>query len=210
MAKKKRLQSKARRKVTKKTANQSQIPMWGWFTGGGVLLVLVVAGLFYLGVQEPPAAKSDIEGLVILPDPGAGHEEGDIHYDHDVPAGGSHSSVWQNCGIYDQPVAEENIIHSMEHGAVWLAYQPEMPVDQVEKLREVVRRERSRQAEPLIVMAPVPNLDSPIVATAWRVQLNLDDAADERLVQFVNRYQKGPFTPEPGANCVGGIGEPIS
>jgi len=55
----------------------------------------------------------------------------------------------------------------------------------------------------------MPNLDSPIVATAWRVQLNLDDAADERLVQFVNKYQKGPFTPEPGANCVGGIGEPI-
>ena len=52
-------------------------------------------------------------------------------------------------------------------------------------------------------------MEAPIVVTAWQVQLPLDDAADVRLPQFLNRYQNGPFTPEPDAPCSGGMGEPL-
>jgi hypothetical protein len=64
--------------------------------------------------------------------------------------------------------------------------------------------------EPLILLTPKPELETPIVASAWRVRLELDDASDERLVEFVQQYQQGPFTPEPGAACTGGIGQPLS
>lgn len=210
MAKKKTLRSGFKRKTTKAPQQRPKIPSWIWLAGGGAGVVLLVVGLFYLGYQGQAIANSGIEGLVILPDPGAGHQEGDIHADDEVPAGGLHSAQWQNCGIYDEPVREENVVHSMEHGAVWIAYQPDLPADQVELLRGLVRQERSRQREPLIVLAPKPSLDVPVVATAWRVQLELEDAADERLVEFLKRYQRGPFTPEPGATCAGGIGEPLS
>jgi hypothetical protein len=188
---------------------KSGSPMWVWLAGGGVLAVLLVAGLFYLGNMQPPALTSDIEGVVILPDMGAGHQEGDIHDEDEVPAGGVHNSAWQNCGIYPEPVREENVVHSLEHGAVWIAYQPDLPEAEVETLRQLVRRERSRQGEPLIVLAPKPELETPIVATAWRVQLKLDSANDDRLAAFVDEYQRGPLTPEPQANCVNGIGEPL-
>ena len=102
------------------------------------------------------------------------------------------------------------MVHSLEHGAVWIAYQPDLPEDQVETLRQLVRSERSRQRVPLIVLAPKPELESPIVATAWRVQLELDNANDTCLAAFVDEYQRGPLTPEPQANCVNGIGEPLS
>ena len=210
MTKKKRSQPQFKRKATKASQKQARIPVWVWFAGGGVIVILLVAGLFYLGIQGPAIANSGIEGLVILPDQGAGHQEGDIHADDEVPAGGLHSAQWQNCGIYDEPVREENVVHSMEHGAVWIAYQPDLAADQVEILRDLVRQERSRQREPLIVLAPKAGLDVPLIATAWRVQLELEDASDERLVAFVRRYQRGPFTPEPGATCAGGIGEPLS
>lgn len=210
MAKKKRSQPRFKRKVAKESRKQAKIPMWVWVTGGVVIVILLVAGLFYLGAQGPAIANSGIEGLVILPDPGAGHQEGDVHADDTVPAGGLHSAQWQNCGIYDEPVREENVVHSMEHGAVWIAYQPDLPADQVEILRNLVRQERSHQREPLIVLAPKSGLDVPLIATAWRVQLELEEASDERLVEFVRRYQRGPFTPEPGAACTGGIGEPLS
>jgi hypothetical protein len=210
MAKKKTSRPGFKRKTTKASHKQSKIPLWVWLAGGGVIVVLLVVGLVYLGYQGQAIANSDIEGLAILPDSGRGHEEGDIHDDDEVPASGAHSAAWQNCGIYDEPIREENVVHSMEHGAVWIAYRPDLAADQVEVLRNLVRQERSRQREPLIVLAPKSGLEMPIVATAWRVQLELADASDERLVEFVGRYQRGPYTPERGASCTGGVGEPLS
>jgi hypothetical protein len=52
-------------------------------------------------------------------------------------------------------------------------------------------------------------MEAPVVATAWRVQLQLDNASDERLAQFLDIYQNGPYAPEPGAPCTEGVGEPL-
>lgn len=197
------------RKPGKQPPPQPKIPLWGWAALTGVLAVLIVGGLFYLGNQDPTTASNNIAGVEFFPEPGAGHQEGDIAYADDAPVGGIHNPAWQNCGIYDEPVRVENVIHSLEHGAVWIAYR-NLPADQVEILRELVREQRRTRREPLIILAPKPDLKDPIVATAWRVQLRLDNATDERLARFVSRYQRGPFTPEPGANCTGGIGEPLS
>lgn len=212
MAKQKKRTSvvSSRKRPRPVAAEKSSLPLWVWLCGVGVLAALLVGGLFFLGNMQPPALASDIDGVVILPDMGAGHQEGDLHDEDEVPAGGAHNSAWQNCGIYAEPIREENVVHSLEHGAVWLAYRPDLPEAEVETLRELVRSERSRQREPLIVLAPKPELESPIVATAWRVQLELDSAGDERLAAFVDEYQRGPLTPEPQANCVNGVGEPLS
>jgi len=193
-----------RRIKSRKYEQQQKIPTWWWLAGGGTLLVLLVAGLFYLGYQGQAIANSGIEGLEIFPDPGRGHQEGDIEYNRVAPVGGLHNPNWINCGIYTEPVRRENVIHSMEHGAVWLAYQPDLPANQVDTLRNIVRQEQSRRGEPLVVLAPQPGLNAPIVATAWRVQLELEDANDERLQAFLDRYQRGPFTPEVGASCAFG------
>jgi hypothetical protein len=167
--------------------------------------------LLYLGYNNPAAGDGDISGLVISPDPGRDHVDGKITYTLDVPPGGPHNPTWLNCGIYDRPVQTEHAVHSLEHGAVWLAYQPELPAAQVDSLRALVRDEQRRLGERLIILSPKADLADPIVATAWRAQLRLAAPADERLVQFVRRFQKGPYTPEPGADCTfGGIGEPLS
>ncbi len=211
MTKKQRSYPYGKRKLIKKEASSStKPPTWVWIVTGGVLATLLVLGLFYLGNYSTTSAQADIDGLQLLPDPGRGHINGEITYGQSVPAGGPHNPVWQNCGIYDEPVREENVVHSMEHGAVWLAYQPDLPAEQIELLRDSVRQARRFLQQPFIVLSPQPELDVPIVATAWRVQLELDDAADERLTQFLGQYQIGPFTPERGATCDGGIGEPLS
>lgn len=162
--------------------------------------------------QEPAGLDDGIDGTILFPKLSLDHEEGDIEYPQSVPPGGKHSAAWQNCGIYDEPISLEPVVHSLEHGAVWIAYEPDLPADQVEILRALVRQTQQTRDEPLVLLAPQPAqapMDAPIVATAWRVQLQLDEAADERLVQFLDRYQNGPFAPEPGAPCSGGVGEPI-
>jgi hypothetical protein len=86
---------------------------------------------------------------------------------------------------------------------MWLTYQPELAAQEVKVLRDAVR------GEGFALMSPYPGLRSPVVLTAWETQLELDSVDDDRIAEFVDRYQQGPTTPEPGAPCSGGIGTPI-
>ncbi len=194
-----------RRKSTrsKKQLEQSK-SRWRWVAVGGIVIAGLI-GLGYLLYQDlrGPAPIEPIEDLVEHE-----HQERD-HVDEEIaagdlpPVGGSHSPVWQNCGIYDEPVSIENATHSLEHGAMWLAYQPDLPEEDVESLRDLLR------GEEFVIMSPYPGLKSPVVLTAWEVQLELDSVDDERLEEFVDRYQQGPTTPERGASCQDGVGTPI-
>jgi hypothetical protein len=160
-------------------------------------------------VPEGQIEDTEIEGVIFFPEQSRDHEDGEIEYGHDAPPGGAHSDEWQNCGIYDGPLAEEPVVHSLEHGAVWVAYRPDLSAEQVAVLREIVRGELQAGLEPLVLLSPKPELEAPIVATAWQVQLKLDEAADPRLPLFLKKYQNGPYTPEPGAPCSNGIGQPL-
>lgn len=130
------------------------------------------------------------------------HVAGDVNYPQTPPTGGEHRATWQNCGIYNDPVVEELAVHSMEHGAVWITYQPDLPADQVERLKGLVR------GKSYTLLSPYPNLPAPVVASAWGVQLTVESADDARLDQFVAKYRNGSQTPEKGAACIGGQGTP--
>ncbi|MGQ0826220.1 MAG: DUF3105 domain-containing protein [Actinomycetota bacterium] len=130
------------------------------------------------------------------------HLEGDLDYDQTPPVGGAHNPVWQNCGVYDEPVLDENAVHSMEHGAVWIAYAEDLPADEVATLTATGR------SSTFVLVTPYPGLEDPIVLGAWGYQLRVDDADDPRVQEFVDTFANGPQTPEPGAPCLDGIGDP--
>ena len=92
----------------------------------------------------------------------------------------------------------------MEHGAVWIAYNPQMTDVEVDELQQAVR------GESYTLLSPYPDLKSPIVLTAWGIQLELESADDDRIATFIDSYQQGPQTPEQGASCVNGTGSPVS
>ena len=118
------------------------------------------------------------------------------------PVGGAHDPVWQNCGIYSEPVGTFHAVHSLEHGAVWVTYRPDLAGEQVAELEALL------EGRDYTILSPFPDLAAPIVLTAWGVQLELDDADDERIPVFLAKYVLGPQTPEPGAACTGGLGIP--
>jgi Protein of unknown function (DUF3105) len=134
--------------------------------------------------------------------PAGQHTEGNVNYAQTPPAGGAHNPVWQNCGFYDEPVRDENAVHSLEHGAVWITYLPSVPQDEVERLKDL------SDSNGYVLVSPYPGQDSPIVATAWGKQLKLDSAEDPNLERFINAYSEGSQTPEPVAPCNRGVGRP--
>lgn len=209
---KKRQQIKRRKRIQAiKAKEQKRIPTVGWYAIGGVVAIAIISGLFWLdgqGLSHSSNLVQGIEGIEIFPDPGRGHQNGEISYAMPIPPGGPHAPIWQNCGIYDEPIRTENALHSMEHGAVWIAYQPDLRAEEVEALKDLVRSER-RRLRTFYLLAPNEDAPAPIVATAWRAQLEVESASDDGLLAFMRRFHVGPLTPEPGATCSGGIGDPM-
>ena len=184
-------------------------------SGGGsrraYIIVGLIAAVFLAGfaalviVDARQKAASGPPGGVQTYDvgPGGEHTEGAVDYAQSPPVGGEHNSIWQNCGFYEEPIRSETAVHSLEHGAVWITYSPDLPQDEVERLRDLA------QSNDYVLVSPYPDLDSPVVASAWGKQLNLESAEDPDLERFIGAYSQGPQTPEPGAACTGGIGNPV-
>lgn len=169
----------------------------------GAVIFLFVAGFIALAVldarqKSAGGAPDDVKTYDV--GPAGRHTEGDVDYAQTPPAGGEHNPVWQNCGYYDKPVRDENAVHSLEHGAVWITYSPDLPQGQVNELRNIA------ESESYILVSPYPDLpdNTPVVASAWGKQIGLDGADDPDLESFIQAYQQGPQTPEPGAVCTGG------
>ena len=179
---------------------------WGTVLGSVVLAALLVGIVGYAfanqgkGVRDlvrnPDAA---IEGVQVAKteDLARGHVPGAVDYTSVPPNGGEHNSVPQSCAVYDEPIANEYAVHSLEHGAVWITYNDDLPDDQVEALASKV------EGDPYGLMSPVPDQESPIVLSAWGRTLELDSAADSRIDDFIEGYASGPQTPERGAACIG-------
>ncbi|MDO9396980.1 MAG: DUF3105 domain-containing protein, partial [Herbiconiux sp.] len=143
----------------------------GWI-GGGVA-VAVVLGLvitFVVGSAKPAVdpASIAIGQLETYPGLTSNHVEGSVDYAMTPPAGGDHAAVWLNCGVYSEPVPNENAVHALEHGAVWVTYDPTQ-VDEagVETLR-------SKLPDTYVVLSPFADLGAPVVASAWGNQVFLD------------------------------------
>jgi hypothetical protein len=136
------------------------------------------------------------------------HVAGTVHYNRTPPAGGPHNDVWLNCGVYTQPVRNENAVHSLEHGAVWITYRSRLAPAEVTALRRFVGTHYVG-GERYLILSPYPGLPAPVVASAWAAQLRLKGPRDPRLAAFVAHFAGGDQGGEPGAPCTGGTGTPV-
>lgn len=149
------------------------------------------------GMMAQPAR---IDGVIIFGRQPRGHDDSlQIPTGSLPPVGGVHHNRPQPCGYYFTPVEPGAAIHSMEHGAVWITYQPEMAEADIAYLRQLVREWE------YLLLSPFPDQQSPVVLTAWGVQLETPTVRDERIRQFIIRYRLGPTTPERGAPCPDGV-----
>lgn len=146
------------------------------------------------------AAGGDIEGVKQFEDLSANHVTESVDYPQTPSVGGDHAAVWTNCGVYTEPLDPTQTTHSLEHGAVWIGYDPQLGDDEVATLTDIA------EGNDYVVLSPVEGVPAPVTVSAWGHQLQLEDAGDQRLETFVAKYAMSEEAPEPGAPCTGGVG----
>lgn len=183
----------------------------GLIIGGTALVGVAIIGAAVFAVidQNKENEAADAAGKAALgevrtfEDLDQNHVETAVEYPQTPAVGGDHSPAWQNCGFYDSEVAPENATHSLEHGAVWIGYSPDLADDQVSELEDLVSQ------NDYLLVSPVEGLDAPITLSAWGAQIGVESVADPAVDAFVEEYQQGEQAPEPGATCQGGVGSPL-
>jgi hypothetical protein len=194
---------------------QRNIP---WLTIGAVVAVVALVALLAVNLVPkyqdkaeadkfaPSESNQDpsdgIDGVVKIEYPAALHVSADqrVAYDQAPPFGGPHDQTWATCTgvVYPNAIRSENAVHSLEHGAVWITYNPDLVSDdQRQQLADRV------DGKSYMLMSPYPGLDSPISLQSWGHQLKVDSADDERINQFVAALRLNRFGayPEVGASC---------
>lgn len=171
--------------------------------GGVLAMSAVIAGVaFFWAPRMPFAAETPPAGVTAYEVSGNQHVRSPVSYPQSPPVGGNHDPVWQDCGFYAAPVRNEHAVHSLEHGAVWITYRPELAPSQVDSLRSLAEREDR------VIVSPYPGLSRPVVASAWGRQLPVDSASDARIDRFVEAFRNDSNAPEAGGPCSGGKSTP--
>jgi hypothetical protein len=172
-----------------------------------VLVVGTVATVIVVNMNPPSQPIPDVSGdyeerLQLYPDLPATHTETSVTYDQTPPVGGPHNPAWLNCGVYDEEQQSENAVHALEHGAVWITYDPATTSD--DELAALLAVAPDTYA----IVSPYPGIGEAFAISAWGAQLRFTDVDDPAVLDFLNQFWQSADSPEPGAPCTGALDGP--
>lgn len=182
--------------------------------GGSVVGLLAVAGIVTAVILTnvvPPAPQEVDENLVsgdyaerlqTFEGLDGTHTESRVTYEQTPPAGGPHNPGWLNCGVYAEEQVDEYAVHALEHGAVWITYDPAFTTDdEVDALVALA-------PDTYTVISPYPGIGESMAISAWGAQLRFTDVDDPAVEDFLDEFWRSPSSPEPNAPCTGAIEGP--
>ena len=122
-----------------------------------------------------------------------------LEYNSNPPTSGPHCGQTARSGFREDSIADQNIIHNLEHGDIWISYHPRVPDEIKEELKQFGAAK--------VIITPREENDTDIALAAWgrldSFDLENNTLSKERIEDFIKRYvNKGPER-IPGAS--GGI-----
>jgi len=180
-----RQEQRERQKFEQRKNTRNRILKW---TAELLAVGIVGYGLFLLisrTTTPRPGESIAIQGRDHI-SVGSSHPE----YNSNPPTSGPHYAQPTDWGVYQNELKDENVIHSMEHGGIWISYQPDIDDDTKEKI-EVLGKKHSGS----VVVSPRSANDSPIALASWGRLEKLSSFNEARILEFIKRNKNK--SPEP-------------
>jgi hypothetical protein len=192
------------RRIDERTAGESVDSNLVTYVGIGLAVVILggalLWGLSSFGGDGNPAANDPL-----LTDVQSFDSEGTEHvnppetvdYGTSPPTSGPHYPRPSSAGYYTERPALENLVHSLEHGAIVIYYDPANLSESAEDDLRSLTQEYTRPWQGVLAVPHVEDdPDSPYVLTAWGHLLRLESYDEETVRAFLDAYRgKGPENP---------------
>jgi len=126
----------------------------------------------------PPGKEVPNLGNVHIKNPGDPH----IPYNSTPPTSGPHLPTIAKWGISKTPVLNELQVHNLEDGGVMIQYSCkncDLLIAQLEKFTVKYNK---------VIVAPYPDMKTPIALTAWGRIDTMDQPDEARIERFVKAY----------------------
>jgi len=148
--------------------------------GGGLATILIIAGGLLLTSKQDEHLKKPLLGKEVKVSGGHVPEGTQVPYSTNPPVGGQHYDKTAPAGIYDKMLADGNLVHSLEHGAVILWYNPKLVSKaQIKTLKEIFNQTSGKG-----IIAPRESMDAPVVLSSWGRILKLKTIDEKQIKAF--------------------------
>jgi hypothetical protein len=126
------------------------------------------------------------------------HTSQDVtNYESTPPVSGLHDPNPATCGVHGEPLRDENMVHTLEHGSVGILYRPDdVPAADIKSIETIVRGYDDH-----VFSAPYPKMETAIAVVAWAHLMRLDTFEAQAITDFIDAFRNGGDTPEVGTPC---------
>ncbi|OGI74415.1 hypothetical protein A3D42_00975 [Candidatus Nomurabacteria bacterium RIFCSPHIGHO2_02_FULL_41_18] len=156
------------------------------FIGIGLLTLVIIVGGTLLSTKGGLKKQEELSKTMMgekIADLGAAHVAKNAPhsgYNSNPPTSGPHWTGVAGAGIKDEPVPDELVLHSMEHGAAVVWYREDLAQSDVDIIRSAFQSASGKK-----IMLPRKDLDVPVALTSWGYLLELDTIDGEKIKKFI-------------------------
>lgn len=173
-------------KASTRPPRRRRKPAQFWLLGLAALIAIVGGLLIYRGIVRATTG----EGVAVLPSNHVGADAQPV-YNSNPPTSGDHITSEAPWGISSSPRSDIALVHNLEHGGIVLQYRPDLEEAQRQQLEKVARELLRRNRK--LVLAPRPENEDPITATAWGRILRLQSVDADAIQGFFSAHiNQGP------------------
>ena len=156
---------------------------------GVIVIAAAGVGVYFLVQDSTPMGEDFSRSVTILSaghiTPGSSLPE----YTSNPPTSGPHYGQTARAGFREEAIVDQNIIHNLEHGGIWISYRPSVS----EEIKEGLKKFKGGK---IIITSREAN-EFDIALAAWgRIDtFNIEDGVlpKERIEDFIKRYtDRGP------------------